>query len=128
MCLPGLDLPGRGLHELGLSGCDPFGRGLTVHVRPNGYGILKFNIQQFRLFMTETLIILFIIFYGRILRPNRLDFLRSSYFELDFGKFLDISNKRFCWPIIPQDFGRVHKKTNREIFTPSCGCEGPCGP
>ena len=65
MCLPGLDLPGRGLHELGLSGCDPFGRGLTVHVRPNGYGILKFNIQQFRLFMTETLIILFIIFYGK---------------------------------------------------------------
>ena len=95
MCLPGLDLPGRGLHEHGLPGCGPSGRGLPVHVQPNGYGILKFNIQQFRLYMTETLIILFIIFYGRILRPNRLDFLQSSYLKFDFSKFLDISNERF---------------------------------
>ena len=41
--LPGLDLPGRGLYELGLPGCGPSGRGLPVHVLPNGYGILKFN-------------------------------------------------------------------------------------
>ena len=29
---------------------------------------------------------------------------------------------------IPQEFGYINTKINREIFTPSCGCEGPCGP